>query len=136
MQTGVLGLGTEFTVEETALPVESSLYVCGKAEGNAIGAPSWRMLLISNKTRDQLLESATQDAKRALFGGAAAMLFGSAVAAVGGLIAGPAPARAPVAASVAPSSNAGHAAAPPPASPPPAATPATPATPPVSKKKK
>ena len=93
---GVLSIGTKYTVKEQVLPLQPKIYACGKAAegGGSITAPSWRMLILSNKSRDELLASATIGAKRFLLGGAAAFVVGGALALVGQLTAGPDEAQA------------------------------------------
>lgn len=73
LNTGILSMGTKYTVEEKALPVQQSLYVCGKVAdgGGMIVAPKWRNMLVSEKTRDQYLATATKTAKIALIAGGA-----------------------------------------------------------------
>lgn len=85
VNTPMLDLGTKYEVEEDILPVVPRIYACGKVadQGGAIGAPGWRSLILSAKSRDELLSSATKTAKMALIGGAAAMFVGSGMAAVG-----------------------------------------------------
>ena len=60
-QTGMFASTAKFTVVEEVLPLQQHLYACGKAAdaGGAITAPSWRQLILSNKTRDELLAHAT-----------------------------------------------------------------------------
>jgi hypothetical protein len=92
LATGMLtlGSGTKYRVEESILPVQQQLYVCGKAAdgGGSITAPSWRALLLSHMTRDQLLGSATKTAKMGIFGGGAAVATGVILTVVGQLLAG------------------------------------------------
>lgn len=90
LQAGIGNLGTTYKVEEKCLPMQPSLYVCGKLAdgGGAITAPSWRSLIASNKTRDQLLAEATKSAKIALIGGAAGLVVGIALAVIGALTGG------------------------------------------------
>lgn len=85
VNTPMLDIGTKYEVEETIMPVVPRMYACGKVadQGGAIGAPGWRSLILSSKSRDELLESATKTAKMALIGGAAAFVIGTGVAAVG-----------------------------------------------------
>lgn len=85
VNTPMLDLGTKYEVEEDIMPVVPRMYACGKIadQGGAIGAPGWRSLILSAKSRDELLASATKTAKMALIGGAAAMFVGSGMAAVG-----------------------------------------------------
>lgn len=90
VQAGLMPLGTKFTVEEEVLPLVPQLYACGKVadHGGAIVAPGWRALIVSNKTRDELLSSATKGAKTFLIGGAAAFAAGMGLAIVAQLTAG------------------------------------------------
>lgn len=85
VQTGMLSMGTEYQVQEEVLAVEPKLYVCGKVadQGGAITAPGWRSLIISNKTRDELLGSAAKGAKIFLIAGAAAFGVGTTMALLG-----------------------------------------------------
>lgn len=78
LNTGILSMGTKYTVEEKALPVQPSIYVCGKIadQGGMIVAPKWRNMLVSEKTRDQYLAAATKTAKIALIGGGAGLGLG------------------------------------------------------------
>ncbi len=83
-QTGMFAVGAKFTVVEEVLPVQQHLYACGKAAdvGGTISAPSWRQLILSNKTRDELLAHATKSSKMFLIGGAATFVVGGALAAL------------------------------------------------------
>jgi hypothetical protein len=95
VSTGLLSLGTKYTVHETILPALPKLYVCGKAgSSNEITAPSWRHLLITGKTRDDYLGHAMQSAKIALIVAASLMGVGVVLGVVGALVGGPdAPAK-------------------------------------------
>jgi hypothetical protein len=120
-----LGSGSSYRVDEEILPVEPQLYACGKVAdgGGAIAAPGWRSLIVSNQTRDALLEHATKTAKIGMFGGGGAVLAGVAFTVIASLFATPAASTAELSAASAP------AAAPTtPATPPPAASSAAPAT--------
>lgn len=91
VQTGMLALGTTYTVREEVLPVQQTLYACGKAAvaGGpqcAIASPDWRQLLLSNKSREDMLASATKGAKTFLIGGAAAFASGIVLAVIGQLV--------------------------------------------------
>jgi hypothetical protein len=88
VSTGMLSLGTKYTVREEVLPVVPELYACGRTKDGAVGSPDWRQLIVSNKTRDELLAAATTGAKRFLLGGGAAVAAGSVLALVGQLTAG------------------------------------------------
>lgn len=85
VNTPMLDIGTKYEVEEEIVPVVPRLYACGKLadQGNAITSPSWRQLIMSSKSRDELLASATKTAKIALLAGAGAFVVGSGMAAVG-----------------------------------------------------
>ena len=88
VSTGALGLGTSYRVEEEVLPVQRRLYVCGAANNGAIGAPSGlRSLLISNKSREDLLGFAMKTSKLALAGGLAGVLLGTILGLVSRLVA-------------------------------------------------
>jgi hypothetical protein len=90
VQTGMLSLGTKYTVEEEVMPIVQRVYACGKlSDQGAIAAPGWRQLILSSKSRDELLSSATKGAKIFLLAGAAAFLVGSGLAVVGQLTADP-----------------------------------------------
>jgi hypothetical protein len=82
LQTGMLALGTKYTVREDVLPVQPHLYACGKSAPGAITSPDWRQLLLSNKSRDDMLAAATKGAKTFLIGGAAAFVGGILLAAL------------------------------------------------------
>jgi len=84
VSTGMLNMGTKYTVEEEVLPLVPRLYACGRLadQGGMIASPSWRQLILSSKSRDELLSHATKSAKIALLAGAAAFLVGGGVATV------------------------------------------------------
>jgi hypothetical protein len=70
-------ISTKMTVEERVLKTSQRLYVCGKVvEGGRIGSSGWSSLLISLKTRDELLGSTVKFMKELLIGGAAATEVG------------------------------------------------------------
>lgn len=54
----------EYTVVETVLPVLHTAYVAGKADGGKIVAPSWVSLMVSAKSRDELLAATASMMKR------------------------------------------------------------------------
>ncbi len=85
VHTGILSLGTKYSVEEEVMPVVPRVYACGKItdDGRAIASPSWRQLILSSKSRDELLASAMIGAKRFLIGGAVAFVVGSGLGVVG-----------------------------------------------------
>lgn len=88
LHAGIGNLGTKYKVEEKCLPVQPSLYVCGKLAdgGGAITAPGWRSLIVSNQSRDQLLAAATKSSKVSLIAGAAAAAVGLALGIVGSMM--------------------------------------------------
>ena len=53
------GSSVKYTVTEKVLPVVEKLYANGKAENGAIRAPDWRMLILSHKSRDEILGAST-----------------------------------------------------------------------------
>lgn len=85
-QNPTLSKANEFTCTEYVLPVQRSLYVCGRAEGGAITSPKLASMILSNKTRDELLGSAAKSAKTFLLGGAAAAAAGTVLGVVSRLI--------------------------------------------------
>jgi hypothetical protein len=88
VSTGALGLGTSYRVDEEVLPVERRLYVCGAASNGAIAAPSGlRSLLVSHKSRGDLLGSALKTSKLALAGGFSGVLVGTIVGVISRLMA-------------------------------------------------
>lgn len=53
-----------YTVEERVLPLVGRLYACGVVDPTgAIGAPKWRQLVLSSKSRDELFASSSRNAK-------------------------------------------------------------------------
>jgi hypothetical protein len=66
----------KFKCTEHVLKVHPRLYVLGKTEGRAIGSPSWTSLIISEKSRDQLLGATAKAATGFLIGGAAVLGVG------------------------------------------------------------
>lgn len=90
LNAGIGSLGTTYKVIEKALPMQQSLYVCGRMaeQGGVITAPKWRSLIVSNQTRDQLLAAATKSAKIALIAAAAMIVVGGVLAGVGAALGG------------------------------------------------
>lgn len=90
LNAGIGSLGTTYKVEEKALPMQQSLYVCGRMaeQGGVITSPKWRNLIVSNQNRDQLLAAATKTAKIALIAGAALFVVGGALAGIGAATSG------------------------------------------------
>lgn len=67
----LVGLGRTYVVEEKHLPVPPRLYVCGVVgdQPGVVGSPKWRSLILSDKSRDELLGKAQSVAKIALIVG-------------------------------------------------------------------
>lgn len=76
----------EFEVVERCLAMPERLYANGKLEGGAIGSPNWTALVLSTKSRDELLAGTATMAKRLLVGGAAASAAGAALAGIGAMM--------------------------------------------------
>jgi hypothetical protein len=76
----------EFEVVERCLPAAERLYANGKLDNGTIGSPNWTALVLSNKTRDELLAGTAQMAKMLLIGGAATSAAGALVAAIGAMM--------------------------------------------------
>ncbi len=85
--SGILALGTEYTCEERVLPIQQKLYVNGKMAGNALAKPGFpRSMIISNKSRDEVLGSAQAGAKYSLMGGGGAVAVGAILGVVSSLL--------------------------------------------------
>jgi hypothetical protein len=99
----------KFTCTEYVLPIPQRLYVVGKHTAGVIGPPNWTSLILSKKSREQLMGSTAKAAKFSLIGGGAAATVGVALAVVGHLTAPPkAPKSVPAAvapAAVAPAAD-------------------------------
>ncbi len=80
---GALQLGTKYEVTEQVLPLVPRLYACGKTVQQGITQPGWRSLILSSRSRDELLASAAKGAKMFLAGGAAVFGLGAVMAVVG-----------------------------------------------------
>lgn len=77
----------DFEVTEKVLDVPPTLYVNGKLdEQNRIGSPSWTSLILSTKSRDQLMSGTATMSKRLLVGGAVGSGIGALVSAIGMLV--------------------------------------------------
>lgn len=101
VQTGMLSLGTKYTVQEEVMPVVPRVYACGRVAdaGGAITAPSWRSLILSQKSREELLAAATKGAKTFLLAGAVAVALGGGLTTLGALSAQASRDEAPLAGS-------------------------------------
>lgn len=87
--SGVLALGTEYTCEESILPIQQRLYVNGKMTGNALGKPGFpRSMIISHKTRDEVLGAAQKGVKYSLMGGLGSVGVGVILGVVSSFVGG------------------------------------------------
>jgi hypothetical protein len=66
----------KFECTERVFKVQPSLFAVGKLEGGKIVAPSWTSLILSNKSREELLGATTKGAKNFLVGGGAVAAVG------------------------------------------------------------
>jgi hypothetical protein len=104
------GSSVKYAVSEKLLPVVERLYANGMLDRSAVRPPGWRMLILSHKSRDEILGSATLAAKRFLPGGAVAAALGVAMAVTASVVGGsaaqspPAPASPAAVAAAQPSS--------------------------------
>jgi hypothetical protein len=80
------GSNVKYKVIEKVLPVVPKLYVNGKAENGGITSPNWRMLILSPKSRDEILGAATKAAKIFLPAGLGATAVGAVLAVVASLM--------------------------------------------------
>jgi hypothetical protein len=69
------GWTTGFKATEKFVPVEGSLFVLGKIEGNAIVKPGWRSMMTSAKGREGLLGSLEKKKKFSFIGGGIASVL-------------------------------------------------------------
>lgn len=77
----------KFQCVEKVVKVQPKLYALGKLEGNAIGSPSWTSLILTNKSRDELLGSTAKGAKNFLMGGGIALALGVILSIIGAVMA-------------------------------------------------
>jgi hypothetical protein len=77
---------SEFRCTEKVMPVQGQLFVCGKSQPGAIGSPSWASLILSSKSRDELVGGTAKAAKNFLVGGAAATAGGTLVGIISSLL--------------------------------------------------
>jgi hypothetical protein len=79
----------KYEVSERVIPLADRMFVAGKIGGdNAIGSPSWTALILSQKTREQLMGDAAKFAKRSLIAGSVGTVAGGVLALVGQLTGG------------------------------------------------
>ncbi len=72
-----------FKVTEKYVPVEGSLFVLGKLEGNSIVKPGWRSMMASSKGREGLLGSVSKRKKFSFIGGGVTAVAAIALMAFG-----------------------------------------------------
>jgi hypothetical protein len=80
----------EYTVVEWVLPVLSDAYVSGKSEGGQILGPKWLSLIVSSKTRDELMAKTATMMKRTKLAAFVTSPLG-AIATIIGLVLGSSP---------------------------------------------
>lgn len=85
-QNPTLSKASEFTCTEYVMPVQPKLFVCGRADGGTIASPKLASMLLSTKSREELLGGAAKSAKTFLMGGAAATAAGTLLGIVSRLI--------------------------------------------------
>jgi hypothetical protein len=89
VSTGMLSLGTKYTVEEKVLPAVPRIYACGKVgSSNEITKPGWRALLLTNKSREDYLAHALKSAKIALIAGGSMIGVGIILGVVSSFVGG------------------------------------------------
>ncbi len=76
----------KFRCIEKVMPVPPQLFALGKLEQSVITAPGWMSLMLSPKSRDELLGSSAKSAKMALIGGAASAGVGTLVGVISALV--------------------------------------------------
>jgi hypothetical protein len=67
-----MSTANKFECVERVVRPQQQLFVLGKIGGGAIGSPSWTSLILSKKSREELMGSTAKAAKNFLIGGAAA----------------------------------------------------------------
>ena len=80
-----------FTCTEHVMKVQPRLFVLGKYEGGVIGSPGRASLILSRKTREQLVGSTATSARRFLIGGPSAAALGAILGIVSNLFTPAAP---------------------------------------------
>lgn len=88
VSTRTVPLGAKFKVEEQILSPQDKLFVCGKVseQGNNIVSPKWASLILSSKTRDELLGHSVKQSKMFLMGGGAATAAGAVMGVISTLV--------------------------------------------------
>ncbi len=75
-QNPVNSKADKFQCIETVFKVQPKLYAVGKLEGGKVISPNWTSLILSSKSREELLGSTTKGAKNFLMGGGAVTAVG------------------------------------------------------------
>jgi hypothetical protein len=75
-QNPPMSVADKFNCTEYVLPVHPRVFVLGKHDSGVITTPSWTSLIISKKTRDQLMGSTAKAAKFSFIGGGAGLALG------------------------------------------------------------
>ncbi len=70
-------IANKFVCTEKILPVAPRLFALGKTTGTAIGDPDWTQLILSPKTREEIMAATAKIASNALIGGGAAAGVGA-----------------------------------------------------------
>ena len=78
----------KFECVEKVVKPQQHMFVLGKLENGSIGSPSWTSLIMSSKSREELLGSTAKAAKSFLIGGAAAAGVGVILGIVSNMMAG------------------------------------------------
>lgn len=81
-----LSKANKFRCTERVLPMPQQLFALGKLEQSVLTTPGFTSLMLSPKTRDDLLGSSAKSAKMAFIGGAASAGVGLVVGVVSALI--------------------------------------------------
>jgi E3 Ubiquitin ligase len=81
-QNPPMSVADKFNCTEYVLPVHPRLFVLGKHDSGVITSPSWTSLIISKKSRDQLMGSTAKAAKFSFIGGGAGLALGVILAVV------------------------------------------------------
>lgn len=112
----LVGLGRTYVVEEKHVPLKPRMYVCGVVgeQPGVVTSPKWRNLIMSDKSRDELLGKAQSVAKISFIVGGALIGVGAIVGVVSMFVGG-SPKEDPSAAKGAASTSAKAAPAKPPA---------------------
>jgi hypothetical protein len=75
-----------FECVERVVRVHPRMFACGKLAGGVLASPDWASLVLSSKSRDELLGATAKAAKAFLAGGAASLAVGVVLGVVGNLM--------------------------------------------------